>query len=53
MDSYSEGAWGRGPYMWLPFVRNGACAGAEEESGESEVFNRDGVTGGVCVCAFV
>lgn len=27
MESYSERAQGRGPDMWLLFVRNGACGG--------------------------
>ena len=34
MDSYSEGAQGRGLYMWLLFVRNGGCGrGREEKEG--------------------
>lgn len=37
MNSYSEGAQGRGPYMWLLFVRNGACGGGKEEEREGGV----------------
>lgn len=45
MDSYSEGAQGRRLYMWLLFVRNGACGGGrEDERGESEVCSGDAVT---------
>ncbi len=53
MISYAEGAQGRGLYMWLLFVRNGACGGGgEEERGGSEVCNGDAVTlahGFICV----
>lgn len=45
MNSYSEGAQGRGLYMWLLFVRNGAFGGGkEEERGGSEVCSGDAVT---------
>lgn len=44
MDSFSEGAQGRGFYMWLLFVRNGACGGGREEKrGKSEVCRGDAV----------
>lgn len=33
MDSYSEEAQGRGLYMWLLFVRNGACGGERRREG--------------------